>query len=199
MATETMRKTAAPVTRASRRCVPDEAVEGHMPSVERVYAAHFAYVYRCLRHLGVCESFLDDATQDVFVVVSRKLHAFDGHVPVTTWLYAIVLRVARRYRERQAVARRFDDLPPDVAGDASDRQDARMGAREALDLARRALDSLDDGKREVYVLHEIEEMTAAEVAAITNLPVNTVYSRLRAARLDFENAAKRLALRRRFP
>src|SRR3954471_8083897 len=84
------------------------AEEAKVASLADVYEAHFAYVYRCLRHLGVHEPQLDDATQDVFVVVHDKLHAFDGRSAITTWLYAIVIRVARRYRERQGKAKRFD-------------------------------------------------------------------------------------------
>jgi RNA polymerase sigma-70 factor (ECF subfamily) len=199
MAIEVLRKVAiSPQEEGENGLARGAAFRTPVPNVEEVYARHFAYVYRCLRHLGVRDTFLDDATQDVFVVVNRKLHGFDGGVALTTWLYAIVLRVARRYRERQAVARRFDDLTED-ASHTEERPDARLDTLRELDLARLALECLDEGKREVYVLHEVEGMTASEVATVTGLPVNTVYSRLRAARAEFDTAAKRLALRRRSP
>src|SRR5438477_9556731 len=70
------------------------------PSFAEAYAAHFRYVWRCLRSLGVRDGSLDDAVQDVFLVVERKLSGFDGRAELRTWLYAISLRVARRYRHR---------------------------------------------------------------------------------------------------
>src|SRR6185436_10715384 len=65
-----------------------------------VYEAHFRYVWRCLRSLGVHDAQVDDALQDVFVVVQRRLPEFDGGAQLRTWLYAIALRVSRKYRER---------------------------------------------------------------------------------------------------
>jgi RNA polymerase sigma-70 factor (ECF subfamily) len=142
-----------------------------------------------LRHLGVREPHLDDAAQDVFVVVHDKLHGFDGRAAITTWLYAIVIRVARRYRERQGKARRFES---DEQLTSADSPELGAEARQKLALARRALDSLDEDKREVFVLSEIEQMAASEIAAITGVPLNTVYSRLRAAKEMFASATRKL-------
>jgi RNA polymerase sigma-70 factor (ECF subfamily) len=160
------------------------------PSVAEVYERHFEYVYRCLRHLGVWEASLDDAAQDVFLVVHKKLADFDGGVPVTTWLYAIVIRIARRYRERQGKARRHDD-DASLAHDRS--PEGELDARRKLAFARRALDELDDDKREVFVLADVHQLPAAEIATITGAPLNTVYSRLRVARELFARATRRLA------
>src|SRR3954468_3800787 len=71
------------------------------PDLSAVYEAHFRYVWRCLRSLGVDDAVLDDALQDVFVVVQRRLAEFDGGAELRTWLYAIALRIARKYRERR--------------------------------------------------------------------------------------------------
>src|SRR6187551_3338264 len=83
-------------------------------SIESVYEAHFRYVWRCLRGLGVREQALDDAAHDVFLVVQRKLSSFDGsQARLTTWLYEIALRVARRYRTQTAKdAQRSVSLEP---------------------------------------------------------------------------------------
>jgi RNA polymerase sigma-70 factor (ECF subfamily) len=169
-----------------------EAPRAHVLSVDDVYEKYFDYVYRCLRHLGVSESGLDDATQDVFVVVNNKLSEFDGNAAITTWLYAIVIRVARRYRERQAQAHRFESSDPLVSEGTSEQE---LDARRKLAFARSVLDSLDEAKREVFVLSEIEQMAAPEIAAITGVPLNTVYSRLRAAKLAFANAVRKQTLR----
>jgi RNA polymerase sigma-70 factor, ECF subfamily len=174
------------------------APETVTPSVAAVYEANVDYVFRCLRGLGVRESQVEDAVQDVFMVVHDKLHAFDGAAKLRTWLYAIVIRVARRYRERHARDARtgaFQDLTEQEH--ATEPVDARCAesallSLEALALARHALEALSDEKREVFVMAEIEQLSAPEIAAITFAPLNTVYSRLRAARLEFERRVEQL-------
>lgn len=168
----------------------DGAVAARL-DISAVYAAHFRFVWRCLRSLGVSDSSLDDALQDVFLVVQRKLAEFDGDAKLSTWLYAIVLRIARRYRSRAAKdAQKFvaDDEPGEDPGDLE--RDVERGQR--LALARRALEELDDDKREAFVLACVEQMSAPEIAEITGVPVNTVYSRIRAARIAFSAHLARL-------
>ncbi len=176
-----------------------------VPTLEQVYEAHFKYVWRCTRSLGVHDAVLDDAVQEVFLVVQRKLDSFDGGCEVRTWLYAIVLRVARRYRSRSALeARRF--LSHDDASEPSHSGIKTLGSlrasagdlrqevekNERLALAQRALAALDDSKREVFVLACIEGMSAPEIAQVIAVPINTVYSRLRAARQAFGQAVSEL-------
>jgi RNA polymerase sigma-70 factor (ECF subfamily) len=137
---------------------------------------------------------LDDAAHDVFLVVQRKLASFDGQdAQLTTWLYEIALRVAHRYRVQAAKeARRWGSLaPPQV--DGAEVAPAVQGAdvqcaleqTERLALARQALDALDGEKREAFVLGCIEQRSAPEIARLTGVPLNTVYSRIRAARRAF--------------
>lgn len=162
------------------------------PGIAAVYEAHFQYVYRCLRSLGVRSDLLDDALQDVFLVVQDKLAYFDGRSQLRTWLYAIVLRVARRYRARAAREHQQDcetELSSECASERS------LEQQERVQLAQLALASLDDDKREVFVLSQVEQMSAPEIAEVIGIPVNTVYSRLRAARLAFDGFATRMRLR----
>jgi RNA polymerase sigma-70 factor (ECF subfamily) len=178
--------------------------------VGRVYEAHFQFVWRCLRSLGVRDDALEDAVQDVFVVVHHKLYLFDGKANLRTWIYSIALRVARRYRARVAKdARKFVASADPTGDDAAEVVDASLAAgdlereldtSERLDLARRALEALDDDKREAFVLACVEQMSAPEIVEITGLPLNTVYSRIRAARLAFTARVARLeTLARRSP
>lgn len=179
--------------------------------VGRVYEAHFQFVWRCLRSLGVRDDALDDALQDVFVVVHDKLHHFDGKANLRTWIYSIALRVARRYRERVAKdARKFVSSTQAGSDGTSEELDVLTGrtgdlereldTSEQLELARRALEMLDDEKREAFVLACVEQMSAPEIAEITGLPLNTVYSRIRAARLAFTARVARMqSLARRSP
>jgi RNA polymerase sigma-70 factor (ECF subfamily) len=160
-----------------------------------IYEAYFRYVWRCLRSLGVRDSQLEDALQDVFIVVQRRLAEFDGRAAVRTWLYAIALRVARKYRDRarreptSLEAAREDNPELGAAHDGG--RDSELGSERLL-LARRALSSLDDDKREIFVLARVEQMSAPEIAGVLCIPLNTVYSRLRAARLAFDAEVTRL-------
>src|SRR3954464_2285619 len=86
--------------RAVPRPLPSAEPQAPVLDLATVYEAHFRYVWRCLRSLGVRDAQLDDALQDVFLVVQRRLPSFDGGAELRTWLYAIGLRVARKYRDR---------------------------------------------------------------------------------------------------
>ena len=169
---------------------PRPAIE--VPTVEAVYDQHAPFVLRVLRGLGVTDDRLDDAVQDVFIVVHRRLAEFEARSSLTTWLYAIARRVASQYR-RSAAARRegAGDLDA-VAGDASPFEDAQR--KEAARVLGEILDELDDDKRDVFVLMELEQLSAPDAARVLDIPVNTVYSRLRLARARFEaSLARRLA------
>ncbi|MFT3926063.1 MAG: sigma-70 family RNA polymerase sigma factor [Myxococcales bacterium] len=175
---------------------PGLAAEGHGSAlkleVAAIYDAHSDYVFRCLRSLGVAPSALEDAVQDVFVVVQQKLSEFDGACALRTWLYAIVIRIARK--KRAALARSWSASSWDVGAESAGAEctEHEAARQEGLALAQRALGALDAEKREVFVLLEIEQMSAPEVAQILGVPVNTVYSRLRLARLAFDREVERL-------
>jgi RNA polymerase sigma-70 factor, ECF subfamily len=161
------------------------------PDLAAVYEAHFRYVWRCLRSLGVRDAQLDDALQDVFVVVQRKLGDFDGGAELRTWLYAIALRIARKYRERlRREPASLDSAPEDGPREAevalTGSGEGALLSNERLALAHSILATLSDDQREVFVLARVEQMSAPEIASVIGIPLNTVYSRLRAARLAFE-------------
>ena len=96
-----------------------EPVAAIVPSRERlvfadVYAAHFDLVWRSLRHLGVPERLLDDAVQDVWLIVHRKLDEFDGRSTASTWLFGICINVARSRRRAREVVQPAEPLSEDV-------------------------------------------------------------------------------------
>jgi len=180
--------------RALPRQLPSAQAQAPVLDLATVYEAYFRYVWRCLRSLGVRDAQLEDALQDVFIVVQRRLPEFDGRAAVRTWLYAIALRIARKYRERarreptSLEAAREDD--PELSAPQASGENEHQSER--LLLARRALASLDDDKREIFVLARVEQMSAPEMANVLRIPLNTVYSRLRAARLAFDAEITRL-------
>lgn len=172
---------------------PGPAVVG-APAFADVYTGHVAFVWRSLRRLGVREADCDDAAQEVFLVVHRKLAAFLGPSPIRTWLFAICLRVASDHRRRAAARRELvGERVPDQAMAAPQPEAlARAQARALLDGI---LDRLDDDKRAVFVLYEIEQLCMNEVAATVGCPLQTAYSRLHAARKQVDEGVRRLHLR----
>jgi RNA polymerase sigma-70 factor (ECF subfamily) len=152
-----------------------------------VYRDHHDFVWRTLRHFGVLDALVDDATQDVFVVVHRRLDDFDGRAPLRSWLIGICRRVALRYRERSA---KQSDALAIVEEQHSDPEHA-VQQSEAVEVVEQFLDALDADKREVFRMCEIEGMSAPEVAELLGVNLNTVYSRLRLARRRFEEALRR--------
>ena len=151
------------------------------PSLRTVFDEHARYVIRTLRHFGVREADVEDVAQEVFVAVHRKLPEFEGRSKLRTWLYAICLRVASDHRRRAYVVReRATDNPPVDTGERTgDEADTSLESRA---FVQQLLGELDDDKRAVLVLYEIEGLTMREVAEVIGCPLQTAYSRLHAAR-----------------
>jgi RNA polymerase sigma-70 factor (ECF subfamily) len=145
---------------------------------------HYRFVYRMLRQYGVPEAFADDAAQDVFLIVQRRWQDYDGRAAFAKWLLGIVRRVASDYRRAAGRRRRrLEQLTP--PGEARDlRRDVE--ARRLIAMVERFLEGLDRRRREVFVMAELLEMTAPEISQTLGVKLNTVYSRLRIARLRFE-------------
>lgn len=168
--------------------------------VASVYDEHAAFVWRSLRRLGVPEADAPDALQEVFVVVHRKLSEFEGRSALTTWLFGICLRIARSRRRRAAV--RYERADGGAAAerlhDHADGADERLAQEEAARVLEAILDTLPEEQRAVFVLFELEEMTAATIADTLGIPPGTVMSRLRLAREAFRREVARRQARDRF-
>jgi RNA polymerase sigma-70 factor (ECF subfamily) len=172
---------------------PAAALPAPMPSFEEVYDTQFAFVWRNVLNRGVPTSAVDDVVQEVFLVVHRKLDTFEGRSSVRTWLAAVVRRVVKDYLQKRGnapIGEPLDDEGP-AGGEGA-------GPGEALE-ARRAAKALDEllaqmpeSQREVFILHEIEELTGREIAEAVNANENTVHTRLRAARRIFREGLARL-------
>lgn len=151
-----------------------------------IYEAHFTEVARWARALGGPDADAEDLAQEVFLVVRRKLAAFDGR-NLPGWLYAIVRRTVSDYRRRAWFVKLFRGGRPlhesdeaagsDPARDLERREDARR-----LD---RLLGRLPETRRETFVLYEVLGYTGEEIASLQGIPVNTVWTRLHQARKEF--------------
>lgn len=181
----------------------DAGVRAAVPAFESVYRECFPMVWRGLRRLGVPEAHTDDAAQEVFLRVHCHLATFEGRASIRSWVYGIAVNVAREHRRRARTVARYEapagtdegaelHAPTAAHRTASQRlPDDVVAAREALRLLDAALDALDDDRRAVLVLADWEELTAPEISAALGVNVNTVYTRLRQARADFESALRR--------
>ncbi len=153
----------------------------HLDSFDAIYAREFEYVWRTLGRMGVPPSDIADAAHDVFVVLYKKSGEIDPNRPVRPLLFGIARRVAATTRRKQR---------PEPSPDAEILVDAPPHAER--DMLWQALAALDDDRRAVFILHDLEGHTGPEIAAMLDIPVNTVHSRLRLARADLVAALHRL-------
>lgn len=151
-----------------------------------VYREHFGFVWRILRRLGVAPDQLDDATQEVFLVLHRRLAGLGAEVSLRSWLFGTARRVAADQRRGQH--RRERRLQALAIVEAERGAPGPGEQAEAVDFVQRFLARLDGDRRMVFVLADLEGMTAPEIAEALEVKLNTVYSRLRSARAEFERA-----------
>jgi RNA polymerase sigma-70 factor (ECF subfamily) len=160
---------------------------------QTIYREHYAAIWRFLLHLGVRKSDVPDVTHNVFVIAYRKLPEFEHRSSIRTWLCSIALRVARGFNRSAPV--RLEVSAGDLSlGDTASTEGSVETWRQdgQLELAQRLLDALPSEQREVFVLHELEQMTGTEIAALMGTSLGTVRSRLRRAREAFRTAIAQL-------
>lgn len=167
------------------------------PTFAQIYDATFSFVWRTVRRLGVEESAVDDVTQEVFVTVYRRLDDFEMRCAPKTWVFGIAMGIVRNYRR----GRRRKDAAVPIATHLASAELVADGGADPMEEASRAeagrivhglLEQLDEEKAVVFVMAELEGMTVPEIADLVGINVNTVYSRLRAARKEFDQALSRM-------
>lgn len=162
--------------------------------LDRLYAEEMPFVYGFLVRLGGRGADLEDLAHDVFVTAVRKWDSYDPARPVRPWLLGIAFRVASDFRRKKVPTPEGAEVP-DVA-DPARGPEARVEQREARDLIDEALESLEPDRRAVFVMHQLEGMSAADISATMGAPLATTYSRLRVGREEFTAAVRRIQLRR---
>jgi RNA polymerase sigma-70 factor (ECF subfamily) len=166
----TMRKSDAPST---------------APDFRSIFESYGTFVTRALRQLEVPSADRHDLRQEIFVIVHRRLHEYDGRAPLRSWIYGICVRMASTYRRSARVRREQACESPEPALSPSHdavNHDLGLDSRRAFAHAEALLAKLDDEKRRVFVLYEIEGLSMTEVAEEVGCPLQTAYSRLHAAR-----------------
>jgi RNA polymerase sigma-70 factor, ECF subfamily len=176
---------------ATDRAIP--APTGELPravDVAEIYEAHADFLWRSLQHLGIRDADLEDAVQEVMVVVHRKRQSYDFQCRLTTWLFGICLRIASRHRRRAYFRweRSPEVLPEQIDLTTPEEQVAHL--RDSA-LLEQILSTLSPEHRATFTLFEVEGASCQTIAGLFGVPVGTVYSRLHAARKQVERALVR--------
>jgi RNA polymerase sigma-70 factor (ECF subfamily) len=148
------------------------------------YSEHFDFVWRSLRHLGVADQVMDDAVQDMWIVVHRRLGDFEGRSSLSTWLFGIAINVARSARRAKACLP-LSELPAELLSEAPDPERVLVG-NDAWNQVQSFLDTLPELGRAIFVSALLENFSPAETAEAVGLDVATVYKRVRALRRAFQ-------------
>ncbi|HEX5098311.1 MAG TPA: sigma-70 family RNA polymerase sigma factor [Polyangiaceae bacterium] len=166
-------------------------------AVPELAEAHFGYVWRLCRRLGLSESDADDAAQQVFITAARRLSDIRAGRE-RAFLYGVAVNVVAKSRHARARLREAGEVDLDALESELPSVEELSDQRAARALLDRVLDAMSLDLRAVFVLYEIEEQTVAEIAETLAIPVGTASSRLRRAREDFAARLARLEARRRF-
>lgn len=170
------------------------AVEGTVPReapppFPELFRTYTPYVWRLLRRLGVAERDVADLAQEVFLTVHTHLERFEGRSHIRTWIYGICVNRSRDYLRLARVRR---EHPTDVLPESHDEatQEHDLDKKNALKRLDAMLARLDEDKRTVFVLFDVESMSMEDVARVVNCPLQTAYSRLYAARAELKSMAE---------
>jgi RNA polymerase sigma-70 factor (ECF subfamily) len=163
---------------------------------DAVYEAYSAFVWRSVCRLGIAPGSAEDVVQEIFLVVHRRLPEFVERTSMVAWLFAIVIRIVRDHRRAQRRKSPHQlpgagDVDPDSLVDPRQSPLDTVERHETVRTLYAVLDELRGERREVFVLAELEQLTAPEIAHALGVNLNTVYWRLRTARREFEKALMR--------
>jgi RNA polymerase sigma-70 factor, ECF subfamily len=160
-------------------------------------------VVRWIRAFGGLEADVEDLAQETFVIVRRQLPKFDGN-NLAGWLYRIVQRTVRDYREgawfRRSVGKEHDDTRAqrESIAPAPDPSEV-VGRRESLRVLMQLLATMSESHRTAFILFEVEGYTGEEIAQLEEVPLNTVWSRLHHARKELYTLVAQARAQGRIP
>jgi RNA polymerase sigma-70 factor (ECF subfamily) len=171
----------------------NEAVLG--TSFRAMFEAEFLYVCRSLRRCGIRPADVEDLTHDVFLAAHCGSSTFDPARPLKPWLFGITFRVASHHKRRAGYQREqiVEELESE---DPSPGADVQIEARQRERLLLAALELLDDDRRAIVVMHDLDGLPMQEIATELGVPLFTGYSRLRTGREELAASVRKLQLRR---
>ena len=171
-----------------------------VPAFDSIYAQYFEFVRFSARHFGVAPAAMDDVVQEIFMVIHRKLATLRQPESLRSWIYSIVRRTVTDYHRTQRTRHASDLVLSLYVETQQETQPTPLELTEqseAATLLKGLLDEIDPRKREVLILVEDQGMTVPEISNGLEIPLDTVYTRLRAARIAFEAALRRRIARQK--
>ena len=157
-------------------------------------AQHADFVWRSLRRLGVPPTAAEDATQQVFLTLQARINEVIVGKE-RSFLFGVAIRTAAHARRNFARRREVSDAVLLELADTAPSPEARLDGDRERALLDAVLETMTPALRTIFVMNELEEMTMAEIAEVEAIPPGTVASRLRRARDEFEEAARRMRTR----
>ncbi len=164
---------------------------GDQSAWRELYDAHFDFVYRVARRLGVDPTEAEDVTHDVFVIAHRRLDQF-SQGRLRTWLYRITANVVSDRHRRRRIRASLTLVKTWLFGQRVATPEEHASQRSDAEMVNRVLARMSPKKREVFALFELEGRSGEEIAELVGIPVNTVWTRLHHARREFVRIARKL-------
>ncbi|HEY4393057.1 MAG TPA: sigma-70 family RNA polymerase sigma factor [Polyangia bacterium] len=156
------------------------------------FRRELSYIHRTFLRLGTPAAEAEDLVQELFLVLRRNWDEYDPQRPLRPYLFGIAFRIASGNRRKRA-----REIPSEVftVTDPRPGPEELFESNEARDLLLEALDQVPLPRRAVLVMHELDYVPVAQVAAALSIPIFTVYSRLRKGRRELDKALRRLLRR----
>ena len=155
--------------------------------IGRLFDAHAPYLCRVVHRLTGSRETAEDVVQEVFLLAYNRRNELEDRTGIRTWLYRAAVNHVRHRRRSfsryQGLMDRYQQHPGHR--DKEEGPDEVASRVERGRIMQECVAKLSEKLREVFVLYELEELEGNEIAAILDLPVNTVWSRLRLARAAF--------------
>jgi RNA polymerase sigma-70 factor (ECF subfamily) len=161
--------------------------------LERMFRAHHELIWRTLRRLGLSPDLAADTVQQAYLIAAERLEDIRTGSE-RAFLFSTAIGLARTNFRRSQRCQLQSDMDMHVdPGLKSEQLNNRCSAMQLID---RIFAKTDPDLVAVFVLFELEGLSAPEIAQLIDIPVGTVASRLRRARSTFKAAARRMELSR---
>jgi len=184
--------------RPLRRALPERVSPDHA-EFKALYQSHARLVWCALTRFGVRDADVMDLTQKVFLIAYLKLPEFEGRSLVSTWLWGICRRVALAHRRSGSVRYEVATDPFEFESAVEQHSSASLEPNAARQRAvEHLLSKLSEPQRVVFKLSEVDDLDGAQIAAMLNISLGTVRSRLRYARQRIRREAKRMTIANAF-
>ena len=154
-----------------------------------VFQRELDYIYRTLRRMGAWPSEIEDLSQEVFLALRGSWASYDSSRPIRPYLFGIAFRIAAAHQRKRNREVAFGIVDPD---DLAPRPDEALQSKQLRAVVLVALEQVPLLRRAVLVMHDLDDVTVAEIASVLAIPLFTAYSRLRKARRELEAAVRRI-------